>query len=105
MITVREAEPADARDSAAVHVSAWQAAYAHVFPAAYLSSLDHEAWTRRHHWMIDNNERVALVAVDGKRVVGFAHAGPARPVDTTPAGIGEVYAIYVDPGHWGSGAG
>jgi ribosomal protein S18 acetylase RimI-like enzyme len=34
-------------------------------------------------------------------VAGFATLGPAQE----PAGAGELYAINVDPDHWGTGAG
>jgi GNAT superfamily N-acetyltransferase len=34
-------------------------------------------------------------------VVGFALVGPAQD----PAGAGQLYAINVDPDHWGTGAG
>jgi GNAT superfamily N-acetyltransferase len=35
------------------------------------------------------------------RIVGFAWIGPSRD----GAGVGELYAIYVDPGAWSSGVG
>jgi ribosomal protein S18 acetylase RimI-like enzyme len=43
------------------------------------------------------------VALDGERVVGFVTFGPQEPLGD-PA-VGELYAIYVDPGHWDSGYG
>ncbi len=43
------------------------------------------------------------MAVDGERVVGFVTFGPPRP-DEDPC-VGELYAIYVDPDHWGAGYG
>jgi GNAT superfamily N-acetyltransferase len=46
-----------------------------------------------------------LVAEDsGGRVVGLAGAGRARD-DDVAEGTGELYALYVDPGSWGSGHG
>jgi GNAT superfamily N-acetyltransferase len=42
-----------------------------------------------------------LVAEQDGRVVGFAVAGAAKD----PQGAGELYAINVDPDHWGTGAG
>jgi ribosomal protein S18 acetylase RimI-like enzyme len=41
------------------------------------------------------------VVEDGEAVVGFASIGPSRD----ERGIGELYAIYVDPSHWSTGAG
>src|SRR3954467_12918895 len=47
----------------------------------------------------------ALVAEDAAgRVVGLACAGRARDDDITE-GTGELYALYVEPGFWGSGHG
>ena len=48
-------------------------------------------------------ERVILVAEDAGAVVGFVAAGHARGDDEF--GMGEVYAINVDPPAWGRGAG
>jgi ribosomal protein S18 acetylase RimI-like enzyme len=109
MITVRDATPDDAPAAAAVHIAAWQVTYAHVFPKAYLSGFKLDAWTTGHLTNINNSPpRLSLVAVDEQiGVVGFLHGGPARvgrPPSYDP-GIGEVYAIYVHPDHWGAGAG
>ena len=38
-----------------------------------------------------------LVAEEGGQVVGFVVVGPAED----PEGAGELYAINVDPDHWG----
>lgn len=110
MITVRDATPADAAAEAAVHIATWQATYAHVFLADYLADLDHAGWTEGHRRQIDNSPpRITLVAVDAEsgEIVGFTHAGPWR-VGSPPAydpARGEVYAIYVRPDAWGTGAG
>ena len=42
-----------------------------------------------------------MVAEDNGRVVGFALVGRARD----PEGSGQLYAINVDPDHWGMGVG
>jgi GNAT superfamily N-acetyltransferase len=43
----------------------------------------------------------ATLVVDAEgELAGFAHVGPARDDD-----CGELYAIYVDPDHWGAGLG
>jgi GNAT superfamily N-acetyltransferase len=46
---------------------------------------------------------IAVVADDDRDVVGFALVGQARGLDDDR--IGELHAINVDPGAWGSGAG
>lgn len=44
------------------------------------------------------------VASDGEQIVGYAGVGPERDPEA-PAGTGELYALYVHPDAWGSGAG
>ena len=47
---------------------------------------------------------VNLVAVDGRRLTGFAMGGPASE-PSARSGTAELQAIYVDPDHWGDGTG
>jgi ribosomal protein S18 acetylase RimI-like enzyme len=88
----------DAPALADVQVTSWQHAYRGIFPDEFLDSLDRdrrEGWWRR---FIAGGARVHVVGPD--RVVGFCHAGLSDQ-----AGWGEVFAIYVHPGHWGLGLG
>jgi ribosomal protein S18 acetylase RimI-like enzyme len=57
------------------------------------------SWERRLHRERDPGP--LLVAEDDGRVVGFALLGPAQDPDDG----GQLYAINVDPDHWGMGAG
>jgi len=107
-IVVRPAVPTDAPAMAALHVAAWRAAYHGVMPEAFLARLtveEREAMWRRSltEPELAPAERVILVAeVDGA-VRGFAAAGHARGDDEH--GLGELYAINVDPPAWGGDAG
>ena len=98
-MTVRRAEPADARGIAEVHTRTWQAAYRHVFPADVLDSLDVEERVRGWLERIETDMAV-WVAETEDGIVGFVAAGASRTED----GFGELYAIYVLPEAWGSGA-
>lgn len=101
MMTVRLATVDDAEAVAAVNVRTWQAAYANVLPDSFLSSLDISARARRWRANLATQPPAGtFVAVDGG-VVGFASVGP----DRADAAQGEVYAIYVDPLYWSTGAG
>jgi ribosomal protein S18 acetylase RimI-like enzyme len=86
-----------------VHVRTWQAAYEHAFGSERLATIDvrrrEERWRQR--LAAPEPRHVVLVAEKGGSVVGFASCGESR--DT--AGEGELYAIYVLPEAWGSGAG
>ena len=107
-LVVRAAVPADAAAMAALHVHAWRAAYEGVMPAEFLAALtiaEREAMWRRSvtEPELAPAERVILVAVDGPQVLGFCTAGHARGDDEL--GLGELYALNVDPPAWGRGAG
>jgi GNAT superfamily N-acetyltransferase len=100
VISVRPASPADARAIAEVHVATWRGAYGHVFPAEVLDSLSVEDREQMWHQVI-GNEAMSVYVAESAGVVGFVSVGPSRDAK----GEGELYAIYVHPGAWGSGAG
>jgi len=107
-LVVRAAVPADAAAMAALHVGAWRAAYAGVMPPEFLATLtieDRQAMWRRSltEPELAPAERVILVAADSEQVLGFCAAGHARGDDEL--GLGELYALNVDPPAWGRGAG
>jgi ribosomal protein S18 acetylase RimI-like enzyme len=103
MATVRRAAAADAPAVGLVHVRAWQAAYRGHMPDEYLDGL--RAEDRAAYWEgvlgRDDLQGTILVVERQGEVVGFAAVGPSRD----PAGAGELYAINLDPDHWGTGAG
>jgi GNAT superfamily N-acetyltransferase len=93
---------------AALHVRAWRAAYAGVMPDAFLAGLlveEREATWRRSLTVpeLAPAERVILVAEEAGAVLGFTAAGAARGDDEL--GLGELFAINVDPSAWGGHAG
>lgn len=77
----------------------WQAAYEHVFGAERLAAIDHS----RRRSLAERSIATGGVAVaeDDGEVVGFVSVGPSTDVH----GEGELFAIYVLPKAWGSGAG
>lgn len=103
MTTIRQATVEDAAAIGRVAVRAWQAAYRGQMPDGYLDGL--RAEDRAEGWARglarDRSGDPVLVAEDDGAVVGFAAVGPAEE----PAGFGQLYAINVDPDHWGSGVG
>ena len=101
---IREAVPNDAMRVADVHVRAWQVAYRGLVPEEYLAGLRAEDWAKRYTFgLMDPGAPQTLLALDGERLRGFATVGTGRDEDL--AGQGEVFALYVDPPHWGKGAG
>jgi ribosomal protein S18 acetylase RimI-like enzyme len=103
VVTVRHARVQDAPAIGRVHVHAWQAAYRGQMPDDYLDGLRPEeraaSWARGLRREPDRD--AMLVAEDNGHLVGFALVGPAQD----PVGAGQLYAINVDPDHWGKGAG
>jgi ribosomal protein S18 acetylase RimI-like enzyme len=98
--TVRTITDADIDQVAALHVRTWQVAYAGIVPAETLDGLDPAAFAETRRTRPVPSGATTLVAVEHRTVVGFVSAGPSRDGDQ-----GELYAVYVDPGHWGGGAG
>ena len=106
-LEIRTPEVGDADELGRVHVRAWQAAYTGgLMPDEYLDSLSETDRASMWRSSLENPPRAKaarLVATVDDEVVGFALVGPA---DSDPdAEIGELYAINVDPAHWGTGAG
>jgi GNAT superfamily N-acetyltransferase len=98
---VRAATGDDALAIETIRVRGWRTAYRHVFPVAELDGLpvDPERW--RPRLVAPPTGWSTFVAEREGDVVGFASVGPSRDVH----GLGELYAIYVDPDAWSTGAG
>jgi len=96
---VRPATGADADAVRRVQEESWRAAYAHVFPAERLASdfVDADYWRRT----IEVPPPGWTLFVVGSPVRGFVCVGPSRDEDE----VGELYAIYVAPEAWSTGAG
>lgn len=106
-LKIRTPEVGDADKLGRVHVRAWQAAYAGgLMPDAYLDALSEVERASMWRSSLENPPRRRatrlVAAVDGE-VIGFALVGPAGGDEDAEAG--ELYAINVDPVHWGAGAG
>lgn len=111
MVSTRLAVIDDAEAIAAAHVRAWQEAYDGIVPADHLDSLDPSL--RAEHWRENLRQATLpdgtpsptnLVVESDDQVVGFACVGRWRhAVDDLE--LGELWAMYVHPDHWGTGAG
>jgi len=101
---VRRARPEDARAIARVHAETWREAYEHVFGAERLASVTVDA--RLEQWeriltIGQSDVFVAAAADPADGIVGFVSTGDSRDADAEA----ELFAIYVLPDAWGSGAG
>lgn len=104
---IRAPELSDADALGRVHVRAWRAAYGGgLMPDDYLASLSESERADMWRSGLENPpmaRRTRLVATADDEVVGFALVGPVGGDDG--AERGELYAINVDPDHWGTGVG
>lgn len=118
-ISVRRASPDDAQAIAEIGVAGWQAAYRGILPAGYLRGLNvvarEVAWRMRLE-SDDDDMAPSWVADRAGRAIGFVASGPPRDddlqpaegsprIDGSPPPTAEIYAIYVQPDAWRSGAG
>ncbi len=106
---VREAEPADAAALGRLHVRAWQAAYRGIMPDDFLDGLDPvergNMWARALGTARPGSSRLVVCTEPGDDPVGFAIVGPVRDSEASGSGLGELYAINLDPNVWGRGLG
>jgi ribosomal protein S18 acetylase RimI-like enzyme len=107
LLSVRPATDADARAIATIRVGSWKAAYAGLIPDVLLEHLDaeYEAERRAQHWAEHHADprSAEFIALRDGLAVGWASAGPCRDDDGPTRG--ELYALYVLPDHWSTGAG
>jgi GNAT superfamily N-acetyltransferase len=101
---LRRAEPADALAVARVHVRSWQQAYRGLMPGEYLDQLKPEDRAARYDFATrDPDKPHTILAVEGDQILGFVTTGPSRTGELLDHG--EMYALYLDPEHWGRGFG
>ena len=100
--SVRPASSRDAKAIAEIHVATWQSAYKELMPADFLKTMTLEK--RLAYWReaIEYSEPQLLVALEAEKVVGFVGFDRSRDVGTRSS-VGEIWALYVAPEHWGQG--
>ncbi|MEV0169975.1 GNAT family N-acetyltransferase [Streptomyces sp. NPDC050803] len=97
---------ADCDRVAEIRIGGWRTAYRGLMPQPYLDALSvaDDAERRRTRFSQGDGTLVNLIAERSGTTVGWACHGPYRDGDTRTEDA-ELYAIYVDPGHYGDGAG
>ncbi len=110
MLTVRRAGDADLDATETSRARSWRVAYPGRVPDRYLDAIDPVAWTARRRARPDRPEQATFVAELDGIPVGMLRCGPYRtrpqePDESTDLATAEVYAVYVDPPHWGRGVG
>ena len=104
-VEVRPAKERDAKVIAEIQASAAQAAFKAQFPGEPMPEFD-SLKKSQAYWReaIEFADPQVLVAVADGEVVGFVGFDRSRD-PKTPATMGEIWAIYARPSHWGKGVG
>lgn len=107
-IQIRQAVETDAEAIATLKTRSWQSAYRGQLPDQFLADLDLDLASRTDYWRLHISTQPSAkheiwTAEHEGELRGFAAIGPARRDDE--AGLGELYALYVDPPHWEQGVG
>ena len=106
-LSIRPAATADADAIARIHVDTWRDAYPTLLPDGYLAERLSEARQRaawRHRLgRSAGGETVLVAAASDGTIVGYAVFGRCRRRGMSA--MGEVYELYVAPGHQDHGAG
>lgn len=109
---IRAARATDATQIALVHVRSWQGAYRGLLPQAYLDGLDPAQrvglWERVLAGVgagAGAGRAGVMVADADGALRGFAGFSPSRDDDADQDRVGEITAIYLLPGAWGTGTG
>jgi GNAT superfamily N-acetyltransferase len=107
-VQIRQAVETDAEAIARLKTRSWQSGYRGQLPDRFLDDLSLELASRIDYWRThistqpSAKHEIWTAECDGD-LRAFAALGPARRDDE--AGLGELYALYVDPLHWGQGVG
>src|ERR1051326_1277568 len=101
---IRSARPEDALLIATIHVEAWRVAYRGIIPDEYLRSLSIEQRPAAGQQALEAGHPLTWVAEEGDAALGWISAAASRDADAGQS-TGEIWAVYIDPGHWGEGAG
>lgn len=102
---IARASAEDAQAVAEIHVESWQAAYAGIVPASYLASLSVD---KRKAWWAQciaaGTPELLVAKDDAGRMRGWINFAASRD-DDAPPDQAEIWAVYVAPDSWSTGAG
>jgi ribosomal protein S18 acetylase RimI-like enzyme len=101
---VESATAKDCRAIAEVHVESWQQAYKGILPEAYLASLSIDEREAMWRQMIEREPSHLVLARTANQIIGFVAFGASRD-EGAPVERAEIWAIYVKPASWSTGAG
>lgn len=101
---VRPAVARDAQAVATLHANSSRAAYEGLVPEENLGTTPMPKRLALWREAIEFGDPQVHVVVEGEQIVGFVGFDRSRDPKSKPT-TGEIWAIYVAPSHWGTGAG
>ena len=104
-MSIRPANPSDARSIAEVNVASWRSAYRGLLPDSVLDNLSVEDKADRMRARIIEHTIQVLVLEQNSAIIGFVTFGASRDRDADQERVGEIYAVYLGPGNWRKGHG
>ncbi|MEW1824864.1 GNAT family N-acetyltransferase [Streptomyces sp. NPDC088196] len=105
-LQIRPMTLADCDRVSEIRVLGWQFAYRDLMPQSFLNTLSAtaDAERRRARFAESDGSVLNLVASVGDEIIGWAALGPYREGEIRTEDA-ELYALYLDPKHVGTGAG
>jgi GNAT superfamily N-acetyltransferase len=85
-------------------VASWRGAFSGLVPQGFLDAMNPVSIASSWAESIAVGRSRLYVATIGRQVVGYAGVGPERD-PAAPPHTGELYALFVHPDYWGTGAG
>ncbi|MBM3286119.1 MAG: GNAT family N-acetyltransferase [Candidatus Eisenbacteria bacterium] len=104
-MNIRRATPDDAEPLAKLHIDSWRAAYRGLVPDGHLDSLDYRLRAQRFRDSLAQNAEESYLAEQNGEILGFVTLGACRDADVDQDTSGEIWGIYLAPGHWRKGIG
>jgi GNAT superfamily N-acetyltransferase len=106
LLRIRPMTLADCDRVSEIRVLGWQFAYRGLMPQSFLNTLSAtaDAERRRARFAESDGSVLNLVASVGDEIIGWAAFGPYRESELRTEEA-ELYALYLDPKHVGTGAG
>lgn len=95
----------DADALAKIHIDAWKEAYRDLVPIEHLNGLNYAHRAAGFRSAIADKREETYCAEDINGLLGFVTLGSCRDRDVDHSTTGEIWGIYLAPGHWRKGIG
>lgn len=88
-----------------MHVDSWHAAYRGLVPESTLQAFTYERREECWREFLATSAGETYMVQSANEIVGILTLGPARDADVDTRRTGEIWGLYISPGHWRKGIG